>query len=60
MVESGPVQYDAEDGLVHEDEGEDEYYDDEDEDHLQSAAQLMGHRGKTLFTGPKHLSFRKT
>eukprot|EP00057_Strongylocentrotus_purpuratus_P034123 XP_794011.3 PREDICTED: transcription factor IIIB 90 kDa subunit [Strongylocentrotus purpuratus] len=44
VVESGPVQYDAEDGPHHEDEGEDEYYDEED-DHLQSAAQLMGHRG---------------
>lgn len=45
VVESGPVQYDAEDGLHQEDEGENEYY-DEEEDHLQSAAQLMGRRGE--------------
>ncbi|XP_063958999.1 transcription factor IIIB 90 kDa subunit-like [Lytechinus pictus] len=45
VVESGPVQYHAEEGIHHDDEGEDEYYDEEDDDHLQSAAQLMGHRG---------------
>lgn len=58
VVESGPVQYDAEDGPHHEDEGEDEYYDEED-DHLQSAAQLMGHRGRLRESVVQFLIFTK-